>query len=219
MDARSYGQYCSLARALDVVGERWTLLIVRDLILGPRRFTDLLEGLPGLGRNLLARRLRRLEEEGLVTRDVLPPPAASRVYRLTQEGMELAFALGALSRWGARRLGARQPDELFRPTWIAMAMAAAADVEAARDVRETYEVEVDGEAFHVRVDDGRVQPHAGPAPEADVTIRMDTQTLVDILGDAITPPEALMAGRLTIDGSPEAFQRCLVIFTGAGVAA
>jgi DNA-binding HxlR family transcriptional regulator len=219
MDARSYGQYCSLARALDVVGERWTLLIVRDLILGPRRFTDLLEGLPGIGRNLLARRLRRLEDEGLVARDVLPPPAASRVYRLTDDGMELAFALGALSRWGARRLGARQPDELFRPPWIAMAMAAAADVEAARDVRETYEVEVDGESFHVRVDDGRVQPHAGPASDPDVTIRMDTQTLVDILGDAITPPEALLARRLTIEGSPDAFQRCLLIFTGAGVAA
>src|SRR3954453_11339680 len=115
MDGRRYGQYCSLAYALDVVGERWTLLIVRDLLLGPKRFTDLLDGLPGIGRNLLAARLRHLEAEGVVRRSVLPPPAASRVYELTEDGIELGLALAPLSRWGAKRMGMRRDDELFRP--------------------------------------------------------------------------------------------------------
>src|ERR687888_24922 len=105
---RSYGQYCTLARALDVIGERWTLLVVRDLVLGPKRFTDLLEGLPGIGRNLLAARLRHLEAEGIVRRTTLPPPAASRVYELTEEGYDLMLATTPLAAWGARRLGRRR---------------------------------------------------------------------------------------------------------------
>src|SRR4051812_7250861 len=115
MERRTYGQYCALARALDLVGGRGTLLVVRDLIMGPKRFTDLLEGLPGIGRNLLVARLRHLEAEGIVRRATLAPPAASRVYELTDEGRDLAVALGPLTRWGARRLGQQREGELFRP--------------------------------------------------------------------------------------------------------
>ena len=214
VDRRSYGQYCSLARALDAVGERWTLLVVRDLLLGPKRFTDLLDGLPGIGRNLLSARLRHLEAEGVVRRSVLPPPAASRVYELTEDGVELGLALAPLSRWGARRLGRRRREELFRPVWIAMAMSAAADMEAARGVRETYQLEVDGDVFHVRVDDGRVQPFARPAEHPDVVIRMDTDALVDILSGEQSPLDVLSAGRMAIEGPMDAFQRCVRIFTG-----
>src|SRR5262245_63048394 len=101
---RSYRQYCAVARGLDVVGERWTLLIVRDLLVGPKRYTDLLDGLPGIGTNLLAARLRELEQGGVVRRTVLPPPAGSTVYELTEVGRALEPVVMALGRWGVRFL-------------------------------------------------------------------------------------------------------------------
>jgi DNA-binding HxlR family transcriptional regulator len=217
VERRSYGQYCALARALDVVGERWTLLVVRDLIMGPKRFTDLLEGLPGIGRNLLVARLRHLEAVGLVRRAILAPPAASRVYELTDDGRSLAVALGPLTRWGARRLGERTERELFRPGWMAMAMTAGADLEATRGVHAIYQLEVDGEIWHLRVDDGIVEPRAAPADRPDLVIRMDTATLVDIVANATSPIQAAATGRLMIDGPPEAFTQCIAIFAGSQV--
>src|SRR5437762_7857993 len=100
MTQRSYGQFEGLARALDVVGERWTLLLIRELLLGPRRYTDLLDGLPGIGTNLLARRLRQLEAAGVVRKSRTPPPSPSAVYELTDRGRELEPALLVLARWG-----------------------------------------------------------------------------------------------------------------------
>src|SRR4051812_41734616 len=108
MPEHRYQQYCGLARALDVAGDRWTLLIVRELVPGPRRFTDLLDGLPGISRNLLTERLRHLEGDGIVARRDLPPPAARQVYELTDDGRDLAGVMGPLIGWGARRLGERK---------------------------------------------------------------------------------------------------------------
>src|SRR5918992_4513559 len=103
-----YQQYCALARALDVVGDRWTLLIVRELGPGPRRFTDLVDGLPGISRKLLTERLRDLERDGIIARQELPPPAARQVYELTDDGRDLASAMAPLIGWGAKRLGERE---------------------------------------------------------------------------------------------------------------
>src|SRR3712207_3810066 len=103
-------------------------------MLGPRRFKDLLHGLPGIGRNLLAARLRRLEEEGLVRRAELPPPSGARVYELTADGRELGPALAALGRWGINRLGSRRPEQVFRPAWAMFPLSYTADPEAARGV-------------------------------------------------------------------------------------
>jgi DNA-binding HxlR family transcriptional regulator len=214
MDRRSYGQYCSLARALDVVGERWTLLIVRDLLLGPKRFTDLLAGLPGIGRNLLTSRLRHLESEGLINRERSASYPRTVSYELTADGQELAFALAPLARWGARRLGARDPNELFRPTWTVTAMANGADLEAAHGVRESYQIDVEGEVFHVLVNDGRVEPRLGPGPDPAVVILMDADTNARVVSGATSPLDALAAGTLRIEGSSEAFERCLRIFAG-----
>src|SRR5690606_41307941 len=122
MAARSYRQFCALAFALDVVGERWTLLIVRELLAGPRRFTDLLDGLPGISPNLLSERLKRLEQQGLLVRRALPPPAASAVYDLTEYGHGLDPALLALGRWGSRRLPSTL-DGYATPIYRAMATA------------------------------------------------------------------------------------------------
>ena len=115
---KRYDQYCPVAHALDLVGERWTLLIVRELMHGPRRYTDLVEHLPGIGTNILAARLRDLEGCGIVARRQLPPPAASKVYELTDYGRELKAALRELALWGARSLGPpAAEDELF-PGWL-----------------------------------------------------------------------------------------------------
>src|ERR671923_1705988 len=114
---RRYHQYCALARTLDVAGDRWTLLIVRELTPGPRRFTDLLDGLPGVSRNLLTERLRTLERDGIIARQELPPPAARQVYELTEDGRDLAGAMAPLIGWGARRLGHREPGDSFRARW------------------------------------------------------------------------------------------------------
>src|SRR5256885_5755687 len=170
MAEHRYQQYCGLARALDVVGDRWALLIVRELVPGPRRFTDLIDGLPGISRNLLTERLRALERDGIVTRQELPPPAARQVYELTDDGRGLARAVGPLIVWGARRIGDRKPAESFRPRWPAMAMAALADGEAAKGVSETYQYLVGRTAFYFTVDDGSIQLHDGTAEDPAVTL-------------------------------------------------
>src|SRR2546425_90323 len=118
MPKHLYQQFCALARALDVAGDRWTLLIVRELVPGPRRFTDLIDGLPGVSRKLLTERLRALELDGIIARQELPPPAARQVYELTDDGRDLAGAMAPLIAWGARRMGEREPTDSFRARWV-----------------------------------------------------------------------------------------------------
>jgi DNA-binding HxlR family transcriptional regulator len=119
---RSYDQYCPMAHALDLVGERWNLLVVRELMHGPKRYTDLAEHLPGIGTNILASRLRDLEANGIVTKRVLPPPAASKVYELTDYGRDLRSVLRELALWGARSLGPPTGDDELFPGWLANAL-------------------------------------------------------------------------------------------------
>ncbi len=203
----NYEQYCALARALDVVGNRWTLLIVRELRPGPRRFTDLLEGLPGVSRNLLTERLRDLERDGVVARRKLPAPAARLVYALTPDGRDLADAMVALIRWGARRLGDSKSGESFRPRWSAVGMAGLADREAAKGVNETYEYLVGDSAFHFTVDDGSIEVHDGRAHDPAVVVTTDEETYADIASGKITASSAAAAGALTIAGDPQAAKR------------
>ena len=116
--AKHYDQYCPVAHSLDVVGDRWALLVVRELMQGPKRYTDLAEGLPGIGTNILAARLRDLEATGVVTKKTLPPPAASRVYELTDYGLELKPVMRELALWGARSLGPPTADDELFPGWL-----------------------------------------------------------------------------------------------------
>jgi len=120
--ARRYEQYCPIAHALDLVGDRWALLVVRELMHGPKRYTDLVDQLPGIGTNILAARLRDLEHHGVVVRRTLPPPAASKVYELTDYGRELRPALRELALWGARSLGPPQDKGTLFEGWLANAM-------------------------------------------------------------------------------------------------
>ncbi len=213
MAEHRYQQYCGAARALDVVGDRWILLIVRELILGPRRFTDLIDGLPGISRNLLTQRLRDLERDGIVARQELPPPVARQVYELTDDGRDLADAMLPLVAWGVRRLGSRKPGESFRPQWAALAMAAFADRQATKGITETYEYRVEGLAFHFTVDDGSIQLHQGPAQDPAATLITDEQTWADIASGQITGSSAVTAGSLAITGDPQAAKRLRKLFS------
>jgi DNA-binding HxlR family transcriptional regulator len=209
---RHYKQYCALARTLDVVGDRWTLLIVRELAPGPRRFVDLLDGLPGVSRNLLTGRLRALEGAGIIARRELPPPAARQVYELTDDGLDLAVAMAPLIAWGARRLGDRRKGESFRAVWPAVAMAGLADREAAKGVNESYQYLVGDSAFHFTVDDGAVELHDGRAQDPAVTLISDEETWADIASGKITASSAAAAGALRVSGDPEAAKRQRQIF-------
>jgi DNA-binding HxlR family transcriptional regulator/putative sterol carrier protein len=210
---RRYQQYCALARTLDLAGDRWTLLIVRELAPGPRRFTDLLDGLPGISRNLLTERLRALERDGIIARQALPPPAARQVYELTDDGHDLAVAMAPLIAWGARRIGVRKPGESFRARWPAVAMVGLADRESAKGVSESYQYVVGDSAFHFAVDDGSIELHDGRAQDPAVTVTTDEETWADLVSGNISASSAVAGGLLTIAGDPKAAKRLGKIFS------
>ena len=158
--SKRYDQYCPVCHALGLVGERWALLVVRELLKGPKRYTDLLEGMPGIGTNVLAARLRELEAGGVVRKRKLPPPAASTVYELTEYGQELEEPLYALARWGARSLGPPGKEDELYPDWGLNAFAALLDPEAARGLTATYVVRVGRRTLH-RAARGRQGPRRG----------------------------------------------------------
>src|SRR5215216_5209462 len=212
MSKRSYNQYCAVARALDVVGERWTLLIVRELLSGPKRFKDLLAGLPGIGTNLLTARLKDLEGYGVVHRTILPPPAGSKVYELTELGRSLEPVIAALGQWGLEFLGTppdREDD--LRPAWTVLAMRSALKQEAARGLQETYEFRIDEEAFHLRIKDGEVEALQGPAVDPDLVVWGDTQAFLALATGRVEPKEALDSGEIRIEGDQEILARCVEV--------
>jgi DNA-binding HxlR family transcriptional regulator/putative sterol carrier protein len=219
MPEHRYSQYCALARTLDVAGDRWTLLIVRELAPGPRRFTDLIDGLPGIPRNLLTERLRALERDGVIARRELQPPAARQVYELTDDGRDLAHAMGPLIAWGASRMGERKPTETFQARWSAVGMAALADREAAKGVRETYQYLVGGSAFHFTVDDGSIEVHDGRARDPAVVVTTDEETFADVASARITGSSAVATGALTVAGDPQAAKRLRNIFSRSQILA
>jgi DNA-binding HxlR family transcriptional regulator len=207
---RSYQQYCAVAKALDVVGERWTLLILRDLVhLGPRRFSDLMRALPGIGKSLLAARLRRLEEAGLVQRRRLPPPAGSSVYELTELGRGVEPAIIELGRWGGNFMGARASDETFLPTGHISAIRATFRPDKAKDVSRRFQFVIDGEAFFVEIADGALQTCEGTLPERDLLVETDVGTSIALMTRSLAPADALDQGRVRIDGEEDELERCI----------
>ena len=213
MGEHRYQQYCALARALDLVGDRWTLLIVRELRPGPRRFTDLIDGLPGISRKLLTERLRDLEGDGIIARRELPPPAARRVYELTNDGRDLATAMAPLIAWGARRMGERQSGESFRARWSAVAMVGLADYEAAKGISETYQYLIGDSAFHFIVDDGSIELRDGRAEDSSVVVTTDEDTWADIATGKTTASTARASGALRVEGDQQAAKRLGKIFS------
>lgn len=212
MPRRTYGQFEGLATALDAVGERWTLLVVRELLIGPRRYKDLLEGLAGIGTNLLAARLKAMQAEGLIERRVLPAPAGSTVYELTERGRSLEPALIALAQWGLAGMDEPKPTDVLCPGWGVLAFKAAFRPEAAAGVHETYQFEIDGDVFHLRVDEGTLVATQGSAPSPDVVFKTDVATMLAIGGRQLSPADAVVTGRAAMAGAPESAARIVELF-------
>ena len=172
--SRRYDQYCPICHALELVGERWSLLIVRELLKGPKRYTDLLEGMPGVGTNILAARLRELEGGGIVQKRKLPPPAASTVYELTEYGRELKPVMRELAMWGARSLGPpTDADELFEG-WLANAVDTMFGPFAPEG---TFEFRVGDEVATLEGGVGR----DGPADDPDVVVTATPEGMYHLL--------------------------------------
>lgn len=208
---RSYNQWCSLAKALDVIGERWSLLVVRELLDGPKRYTDLRGGIPGISTDVLAARLKDLEDDGIVERRTLPPPAASKVYELTAMGFGLGPAVAALSKWGSQLLGPKADDEEFRPHWLVLGLRGLLRADRAADV--TLDVDFDlrsGDAVRVRVDGGRLVYVADPTTPPQVVVHADLSTLAAVADGSLPVAAATADGRFAIEGDGSAvlaFQR------------
>jgi DNA-binding HxlR family transcriptional regulator len=214
MKGKCYDQvpYCPMAHALSLVGERWSLLIVRELMHGPRRYTDLANGLPGIGTNILAARLRDLERFGVIEKRKLPPPYASTVYELTPYGSELDEVLYALGRWGARSLGPPQFDAELYPEWGLNALPALFDPDGARDLTETYVLKIGDDVFTARVVDGDLDPLPGAAEDADLVAELDMETFFALASGELLPSEAVKQARVKIEGPLDALERCFKAF-------
>lgn len=202
-----------MAHALSLVGERWSLLIVRELLHGPKRYTDLTNGLPGIGTNILAARLRELEQGGIIQKRRLPPPAASTVYELTEYGSGLNEALYALARWGARSLGPPGPGDALYAEWGLNAFPALFDAEAARGLTESYVLQIDDDVFTARLVDGALETSVGAAEDADVTVVLGMETFFALTGGQLEPREAVKQGTARVEGDLEALDRCFRVLS------
>jgi len=211
---RTYSQYCGLARALDLVGERWTLLIVRDLAVMPRRFTDLLAGLPGMGTSLLSERLRALEEDGIVRRTVAARPSRSVLYELTENGDRLAEAMAPLSRWGATHLGS-MGDAEFRADWMAFTIKSMFRAGEAGGVHDCYEFRLDGFSLWVLIDDGVIEVRDEAPRGADLVVVTDVPTLAALGSGELSPKDAYERGLARYEGDPNAGERALRLLGAA----
>ncbi|HVY77983.1 MAG TPA: helix-turn-helix domain-containing protein [Solirubrobacterales bacterium] len=209
---RSYGEACRFAYALDVVGERWALLVVRELLLGPKRFTDLRTGLPHASSNILSERLRELEQNGVIQRRKLPPPAASTVYELTEWGRELEPIVTKLGAWGARSPIPPESREIG-PDSIVLALRSLFNPEAAAEMTATYELRIGEQPFRVKVDAGEIELARGAAEDPAAAIAVaDAPTLAAVLTGQLPLEEALASGATQLDGSKQAAKRFLRLF-------
>lgn len=206
MVRRSYDQYCGLARALDVLGERWTLLLVRELLLGAKRYGQLLEALDGIGTNLLARRLEELGAAGVIRRRA-DGGGRFPAYELTEIGWQLEEPILGLARWGLKLMSGRGAEDMLSPSWTMLAVKALIDPAETVGVWERYEFDIDGDVFHLEVADGRVDIGSGPANGAHSRIEVDSETFVAIGSGQLRPTEALANGSMTVAGDLQAVVR------------
>lgn len=211
MVARTYGQYCGVARALELVGERWALLVVRDLLLGPKRFGELRQGLPRIPSNILSARLKELEQGGIIQRSVLPLPATGVVYELTEHGRALDPILVALGGWGVAALGPPRDDDWMNADSLGLALRDSFRPSAARGVDATFEVHLGESVAHAYVHDATVEVVRGPAESPDLIIDADL-TLGRLIAGDLDAHRALATGRVAITGTRRLFQLFAEIF-------
>ncbi|MQA89341.1 MAG: HxlR family transcriptional regulator [Gemmatimonas sp.] len=201
MRDRRYGQFCGLARAAEVLGQRWTLLILRDLLVGPRRFSDLEAGLPGIPTSVLATRLKELERDGLIERSLRTGSDRSVVYQVTERGQELRPALEALSRWGAATMTTPHEGEVITQASLVSALRAAARDHANRpSARAVYQIEAADAVAHATVDEHDITVEPGPHPKPDLTIVAGPRYR-DLLAGTIAPADAVATGAAELHGN------------------
>jgi DNA-binding HxlR family transcriptional regulator len=204
---RSYGQYCSVAKALDVVGDRWTLLIIRELLLqGPCRYTDLRNGLPGIATNLLADRLHELEAAGLVRREDAEPPVATALFHLTEAGAGLAPALEALGRWGIRYMAEPAEGDEFRSHWFTFPVELFLHDADPDGPALSIELRAGGRPAVVEVSGGEVRTRLGSASSPDLVLEGAPRLILGLLSARVTPAQAQERG-LMITGDPALLRR------------
>lgn len=206
---RSYSQYCSVAKALDLLGERWTLLLVRELLArGSCRYTDLRDGLPGIATNLLADRLRDLEAAGIVEREDAPPPVATTLYSLTERGRALEPVISELGRWGVPLMRASAPDDQFRGQWLRLPVRMfLADREPQRPA-STVEVRAGDQTVVIQAAAGEVSMRLGADPNPDAVLTASPPEILSLMSGAVTLRQAVKRG-LQVEGSRAAVDRIL----------
>jgi DNA-binding HxlR family transcriptional regulator len=208
---RAYGQYCGFSRALEIVGERWALLIVRDLFVGPKRFSDLQRGLPGIPSNILTARLKELEEGGVVQRRLLPRPPGGVGYELTEAGHALERAVVELGRWGAKRLGEPGPHEVVTEDSMVMALRSTFRREAARGTTARYELRLGEIVVHAIIRNGALSAGKGPLVNPDLVIEAGPGIRA-VMAHEISPDQALKAKIVRLSGDRKLFARFAQIF-------
>ena len=216
--SRTYGDGCSIARGLDVIGERWALLVVRELLLGPKRFTDLRRGLPRASPNVLSERLAELERAGVVRRRTLPPPAGSRVYELTEWGLALEETVLALGHWASQSPSPPREVPIASADSIVLALRARFDARAAAGLRATYELQLDEDRFWAEVADAQFQIGRGVAAGADASIATDNDTLASVLWGGRTIADAERGDAMVIAGDRTAAKHFVRLFPASAPA-
>jgi DNA-binding HxlR family transcriptional regulator len=208
---RGYGQFCGVVRAVELVGERWALLVVRDLLVGPKRFSDLRRGLPRIPTNILTARLKQLEHAGVVRRRLLPRPAGSVVYELTEYGAELEDVVLRLGRWGAKSLTEPGPGDIVTADSMIMALRSTFRPEAARGRRTSYELRLGDVVIHARVADGKLEVGEGALPDADLVVESGPAFRALLAGE-VTPAEAIESGGVRVTGDGRLLSRFVDAF-------
>ncbi|GAB2962660.1 winged helix-turn-helix transcriptional regulator [Saccharothrix stipae] len=205
---RDYGQFCGLASGLNVIGERWTLLIVRELLITPTRFNNLLDNLPGIGPNLLTDRLRMLLEHGVIEQLPVEGDSRGRMYKLTARGAELRAPVLALAKWGMGFLTEEDTKKAVRDEWGFLALQSMIDHDSIPDVDETYEFRVGDSSYAIEVRGGELSFVLNPVGTPDLTITCAADVFVRIGARLLTPFDAIVTGDVKVDGAPESIHRC-----------
>jgi DNA-binding HxlR family transcriptional regulator len=204
---RSYNEYCAVAKSLDVVGDRWTMLIVRELALRGRcRYTDLRNGLPGIATNLLADRLRELERAGVVAREDAPPPIATTLFHLTPRGEELRPVLDGLFRWGLPLMTEQKPDDTVRSHWLAGALEQTLTDHTPEQPPIEIELRTSDQPIVIHISDGAIRSSLGAASDPDATLSGEPRPIMGLLL-GLLELEAAEAAGVRLDGDPKVLDR------------
>jgi len=206
---RSYGQYCSIAKALDVVGDRWTLLIIRELMIrGACRYTDLKKGLPGIATNLLSDRIRELESAGLIRREDAPPPIATTLFHLTEAGAELQPVLDAIGRWGVRYMTEPAEGDVFQGHWFAYPASFFLHDRDPGGPPASIELRTASSPVVIEVSGGSARLRPGPAAAPDLVLQGEPRLILALFSGGLTAAEAADRG-LRISGDASVLRRVL----------